>query len=300
MLKGEIEDFLKAGRITAAAKEFALKTIKQGLNIYDYTKSIEEKIYSLKGKLAFPINISIDEFAAHDTPTFKGLEEFKQGQLVKVDIGAMFNGYLGDTAFSIEINSDKCSKLINASEEALSNAIKIIKPGTKYCEVGNIIHKTIKSYGFNPIFNLGGHGLDRFTLHSNVFIPNYDNGNSTKFIVDQMVALEPFATTGAGRVSDTSVSKIYSLIKKKPVRMESSRKILKYVEENFNSLPFADYHLLTQFSISQVSIALKELSKAGILHSYPQLREVSKGLVSQAEHTLLIKEDGAVITTKGE
>ncbi|MFA5303865.1 MAG: type II methionyl aminopeptidase [Candidatus Nanoarchaeia archaeon] len=296
MIDNDKDDFLKAGKITGIAREFAFKKIKEGLNIYDYVKSIENKIYSLGGKLAFPVNISINEFAAHDTANFKGAEEFKQGQLVKVDIGAMFNGFLGDTAFTKEINSDKYSKLILASKEALNNAIKIIKPGVKYYEVGKIVHDTIKGYGFNPIFNLGGHGLERYTLHSNVFIPNYDNHNSSKFVKGQMIAIEPFATTGSGRVTDTSVSKIFSLIKKKPVRMESSRSVLNYIEENFSSLPFANYHLMDKFSAMQINIALKELIKLGIIHSYPQLREVSKGFVSQAEHTLFV-DDETIVTT---
>jgi methionyl aminopeptidase len=208
----------------------------------------------------------------------------------------MFNGFLGDTAFTAQINSDKYSKLILASKEALENAIKIIKPGVKYCEVGRVIHKTIKGFGFNPIFNLGGHGLGRYNLHSDVFIPNYDNNNSAKFISGQMIALEPFATTGYGKVADTDVSKIYSFLKKKPVRMESSRLILRHIEENFNSLPFANYHLMEKFSASQVSIALKDLVKLGILQSYAQLRESSRGIVSQAEHTLLI-DDEVIVTT---
>jgi methionyl aminopeptidase len=296
MIEQDKSDFFKAGKITGIARKFAFENIRENLNIYDYVKSIEEKIYSLGGKLAFPVNISIDDFAAHDTPNFRGTEEFRQGQVVKVDIGAMFNGFLGDTAFTTEINSDKYSKLILASKEALDNAIRIIKPGVKYCEVGRIIHKTIKGYGFNPIFNLGGHGLGRYDLHSDVFIPNYDDGNSSKFIMGQMIALEPFATTGCGKVNETNVSKIYSFIKKKPVRMESSRAILKYIGENFNSLPFANYHLMDKFSALQISIALKELVKLGILHSYAQLRETSKGIVSQSEHTMLI-DDEAIVTT---
>ena len=296
MIQQDKNDFLKAGKITGIARKFAYDTIKQGLSIYDFTKKIEDKIFSLGGKLAFPVNISINEFAAHDTPLFKGTEEFKQGQLVKVDIGAMFNGFLGDTAFTTEINSDKYSKLITASKEALDNAIKIIKPGTKYCEVGKIVHDTIKSFGFNPIYNLGGHGLGRYNLHSDVFIPNYDNGNNSKFTKGQMIAVEPFATNGSGNVADTVTSKIYSFIAKKPVRLESSRKILNYIEENFSTLPFANYHLMDKFSPLQVNLALKELTSLGALNSYPQLREVSKGFVSQAEHALLV-DDETIVTT---
>lgn len=296
MIEADRSDFLKAGRITGLARKFAFENIKEKISIYEYVKKIEKKIYSLGGKLAFPVNISIDEFAAHDTPLFRGAEEFKQGQLVKVDIGAMFNGFLGDTAFTFEINSDRNAKLILASKEALDNAVKIIKPGAKYCEVGKVIHETIKSYGFNPIFNLGGHGLGRFDLHSSAFIPNYDNKDSSKFFKGQMVAIEPFATTGAGKVSETNASKIFSLIKAKPVRMETSKKVLKFIEENFKTLPFADYHLMESFSALEVNVALKELIKVGALHSYPQLRESTKGLVSQAEHSLLVDEKTIVTT----
>ena len=216
--------------------------------------------------------------------------------MVKVDLGAMVNGYLGDTAFTVEINSDKYSELILASKEALESAIKIIKPGVRYCEVGRVIHGAIKKRGFNPVINLGGHGLGRNNLHGGAFIPNYDNGSDLKFSKGQMVAIEPFATNGVGRVGESSVSKIYSLIKKKPARLESSKKILNYIEENFNSLPFANYHLMDKFGALQVNMALKELTNNGALHSYPQLREVSKGIVSQAEHSLLV-DDEVIVTT---
>jgi methionyl aminopeptidase len=296
MLDNNKNDFLKAGKITGIAREFAFKNIKEGLNIYDYVKSIEDKIFSLGGKLAFPVNISINDFAAHDTPTFKGIEEFKSGQVVKVDLGASYNGYLGDSAFTVEIGSNKYEKLILASQEALNNAIKLVKPGVKLCEIGKEIHKTIKNYGFNPIFNLGGHGLDKYNLHADLFIPNYDNSNNTKLYENQMIAIEPFATTGVGEVVNTNVSKIYSLNKKRPVRMDSSRKILKFIDENFKSLPFATYHLFEKFSSAQINIALKELLRNDILHSYSQLREKSNGIVSQAEHSILVK-DKPIITT---
>lgn len=298
MFNDDKSDFLKAGQITSIAREYARKSIKEGLNIYDYVKGIENKIFSLGGKLAFPVNVSINEFAAHDTPEYKGIEEFRQGQVVKVDIGASFNGFLGDTAFTFEINSDNYSKLILASREALDNAIKLARPGARHCDIGKEIHRTIKSFGFNPIFNLGGHGLGRFSLHSDIFIPNYDNGNFSKLKEGQMVAIEPFATDGGGKVAETNISKIYSLNHKKPARMDSSRKVLKFIEETFNSLPFAKYHLLEKFSLPQVSIALNELLKNGSLRAYPQLRESGKGIVSQAEHTLLIEGNGAIITTK--
>jgi methionyl aminopeptidase len=291
-----MDDFLKAGKITKHALEFARKTIREGVNIYEFVKSIEDRIHRLGGGLAFPVNISINEDAAHDTADYKGDKVFTAGQLVKVDIGAQVNGYIGDSAFTKEIRTKKYTKLIKASEEALKEALKIIKPGVKLYEIGIIIEEVINSYGYKPIMNLGGHGLEKYNLHAGLFIPNYNNHDRKELKNNQMIAVEPFATTGKGKVSNTSIVKIHSFQKDKPVRSISARKLQNYIQKEFHTLPFAEHHLYNKFKPIEVKLGLKELIKSGCLKSYPVLKEVSDGLVSQAEHSVLVKDE-PVITT---
>ncbi|VVB75942.1 Methionine aminopeptidase [Candidatus Tiddalikarchaeum anstoanum] len=291
-----MDDFIEAGRITGKAREYAKSIIKEGLNIYDFAEDVEAKIVEFGGKLAFPLNISFNEFAAHDTPNFKDDKVFQKGQVVKLDLGAQINGYVGDTAFTVEIGTAVYKELIKASEKAFWEAMKVIKPGVKLCQVGRVINDTIRSFGFNPITNLGGHGVGKYDLHSGLFIPNFDNGNKNTLKDGDMIAVEPFATTGKGYVINSSMEKIHALVSVKPVRTESGKKILTFIKENFNTLPFAERALYKKFSQVDVKLGLKELKNNGALRSYPLLKEEMNGVVSQFEHTILVK-DKPIITT---
>lgn len=291
-----MNDFIKAGKVSSRAREYARKQIKEGINFFEFAEKVENKIFSLGAKLAFPINISINEFAAHDTAEYKDKRVFESGQVVKVDLGAQVNGYVGDTAFTAEIKTKKYTDLIKASKEAFWEAIKIVRPGVKLCEIGAVINDVIKSHGYNPIVNLGGHGVGQYDLHTGIFVPNYDNGNRNKLKDGQTIAIEPFATTGKGRVVNSSLVKIHSLIKTKPTRQISAKKIMNYVKKEFNTLPFAERHLYKKFSSAQIKLGLRELVRINALYSYPLLKEQSNGIVSQYEHTIIVK-DKPIITT---
>lgn len=293
-----MEDFLLAGKISSEAREYAKKLIKPGVNIYEFANKVEDKIEKLGGKLAFPLNISFNEFAAHDTPDYKDTRTFNPSQVVKVDLGAHVNGFVGDTAFSVEIETNKYKDLISSSNKALNEAVKIIRAGVKIREIGAVISETIKSFGYNPISNLGGHGVGKYDLHSGLFIPNYDNGNNNTIKEGDTFAVEPFATTGKGYVINSSIEKIHALIKPMPVRFETSKKMIEYIKKNYNTLPFAERALYKDFSAAEVKIGLKELKSSQSIYSYPLLKESSNGLVSQAEHTIIVKDGKAVISTK--
>jgi methionyl aminopeptidase len=289
-------DFEKAGKISSTVREYARKLIKPNLNVYEFAERVEEKIVELGGKLAFPLNISFNEYAAHDTADYQDKRVFKDGDVVKIDLGAQVNGEVGDTAFTIEISSDKYKDLIKASEKAFFEAVKLAKPGVKICEIGEVISETINSFGYNPITNLGGHGVSAYDLHHGLFIPNFNNNNKNTLKEDDTIAIEPFATTGKGFVINSSVEKIHAYTQNKGLRFDSSKKILNYIKESFSTLPFSERALYKKFSASEVKIGLKELKSAGCLHSYPLLKEESSGVVSQYEHTILVK-DKPVITT---
>src|SRR3989304_3096284 len=104
-------------------------------------------------KPAFPINISINDRAAHYTPEVDDASVFKQGDLVKIDIGVHVDGYIGDIARSVAIGGGH-KELITAAEAALENAINAIKPGAMSNEIGGIVEETIKGFGFLPVSNL--------------------------------------------------------------------------------------------------------------------------------------------------
>src|SRR3989338_7710827 len=300
--KDDFEDYRKAGRIAKQAVEYAKSIIKKGMPLLDAAEKIENKIIELGGKPAFPINLCINDIAAHYTPSHN--DETCASGLLKVDIGVHVNGAIADTAFSIDLaesgeESEKNKKLIQASEEALSNAIKLIvekKGKSELGSIGKAIQDSIEKFGFSPIKNLCGHELGSYIVHSGCTIPNYDNKNAN--IIDNgAYAIEPFATAGQGIVYDGKPSGIYRLQERKAIRDALARDILNYAEQEYRTLPFCERWIVKKFG-TRALLSLRYLEQAGILHHFPQLVEKSHMPVSQAEHTIAVSKEKAELTTQ--
>ena len=291
--KEELEDWKKACKISAQALDYGKNLIKKGNNLLDVAKKTDEKIISLGGKIAFPSQISMNQIAAHFCPTKNNNPVF-DNQIVKLDVGAHVNGFIGDNACTMDLSGEN-NGLVKASREALNNAIKIIKPGITLAELGRTIQETIMKFGFSPVRNLSGHGLGKFEVHTKPTVPNYDNGDETEIKKGDIFAIEPFATNGHGIVIETSNPTVFSFVQKKPVRDMITRQVLKKIE-NYNGLPFAKWWLEEKFPLFRVNLALRQLENLGIIRGYPPLAERDNGLVSQAENTILVDEKAIVLT----
>ncbi len=289
------QKIIQAGEIAQQIKKYAREIIKKDLPLLEIAEKIENKIFELGGKIAFPANLSMNEIAAHYTPSHDDTK--KAHGLLKVDIGVHVDGWIADTAFSIDLeNSEQNKKIIDASKSALNEVERIINSKSKISEIGRTIEKTINSKGFNPIINLTGHLMEQYNLHAGVSVPNIDN-NSNKILGEQLYAIEPFATNGTGKVKDGRPSGIYLLQNQKNTRSPIAREILNYIVEEYSTLPFCSRWLVKKFG-TKALFALNILEKERILHHFPQLIEISKGIVSQAENTFLIEKDKTIITSK--
>ncbi len=288
-----MEDWKKAGEISAEVREYAKTLIKPGVSLFDAAEKIEAKIFELGGTLGFPVNISMDCIAAHYTPTQDDGLVFKD-QVIKVDIGVCVNGAIGDSAFTVDL-SGKYANLVTASEEALKNASAILKPGVTLGEIGKTIYDTISSYGYLPIKNLSGHGLDRYSVHSPPRVPNYDTGDKTELKKGMFIAIEPFATNGQGLVKESGNAMIFSQVARKPVRDPAARKLLNDIS-HFKGLPFASRHFAKKYGEGRLRLALRSLKQFGIIKDYPPLVEVNNGIVTQAEHSFYIDDEVITLT----
>lgn len=287
-------NYIKAGKISAQALEYGKSLIKKNASLLDVTEKIEQKIFELGAKPAFPVQISCDHIAAHYCP----LEDDKiifDAQVACLDLGVHINGAVGDNAYTIDL-SGKYAELIKSAQEALENALQIVKIGTEIREIGAIIQKTISGYGFAPVKNLSGHGLGIYDVHSKPTIPNYDNGDKTGVKDGMVFAIEPFATTGVGIVQEAGNATVFVLQNKKPVRSQITRDVLKEIG-SYEGLPFTTRWLTRKFG-AQAHFALRELSRLEIIKAYPPLVEVNKGIVSQAEHSVLVDDGEVVVLTK--
>lgn len=288
-----IEKYELAGKIAGEALKFGKNLIKKDALLLDVADKVERFILKNGAGLAFPVNISLNTAAAHYTPTPDDKTRFGE-DIVKLDVGAHVDGYVGDTALTIDL-TDKNSELVKASREALNNVIKVVKIGVTLGELGKVIEDTIAGFGFKPIKNLSGHEVQQFRLHAGVSIPNYDTGEDIALEKGMVIAIEPFASSGAGLVGEKGLPYIHSIIGKKPIRSTMTREVFKLIQ-TYHGLPFATRHITEKFSVFKASFALKEMEKLRILRSYPPLVDVDGGLVSQAEHTFMIGDKVTVLT----
>ena len=291
----EKDKVIQAGKIAVEARAYARGLIQPGMPLLEIAEKIEAKIIELGGLPAFPVNLSINEIAAHYTPGYDDAT-LAQG-LLKVDLGVHVDGWIADTAFSLDLEGNSENQnLIRAAEQALENAKSIIQAGMSTDEIGKEIHRTIMSNNFNPIVNLSGHEVDQYDLHAGISIPNF-NDTKNKILKKGIYAIEPFVTAGSGKVHDGKPSGIYLRLESKNVRSPVAREVLEYIIDEYGTLPFCSRWLVKQFG-TKALIALKQLEEQGNLHQFAQLVESSKRKVAQAEDTVLLEKDKTIVTTK--
>lgn len=292
----DYSDYLSAGKIAGQVRAYGLSLIKKDASLLEVTKKIEAKIKELGAEPAFPPQISCDEIAAHYCPESDDTIIFKD-QVASVDVGIHVNGFIGDCAATVDL-SGKYSEMVKASQEALKAAAKILQIGTPIGHIGKAIQETIESHGFRPVRNLSGHGLGQYNIHAPPQIPNYDNKDPTPLQKGRVIAIEPFATNGAGLIHEKGDASVFNIDGKKPVRIGFVRDIQKELEK-FNGMPFTARQLMPRFSVAQIRYALNQFNDQGILVGHPPLVEKQKGIVTQAEDTFII-DDKVICTTKKE
>ncbi|MFH1623325.1 MAG: type II methionyl aminopeptidase [Candidatus Aenigmatarchaeota archaeon] len=285
-----LEKYGRARSISDAVVLYARPLLKDGAAALDIAEKIEAKIESAGGGIAFPVNVSINENAAHYTPSADDTLRLAHGDLVKIDTGVHVDGYIWDRAFTVCIGQH-AHPLISAAEKALAEAIKLIRPGTKVMDISEVVDSTITGLGFNPVRNLCGHGLEQYTQHAALSIPNGRNTIRDELKPGQAVAMEVFATDGVGWIRDSRPVEIFAYVRDKPARMWEARRVLDAAKSTFNGLPFAKRWLRglkPAMPAVKVDMALGQLLSAGALRDYPVLREESGGRVAQAEETILL------------
>lgn len=291
----EFEKWKKSGQTASLLMRKAVELAKPGTPLLEIAEKLEEEAEKLKVKWAFPINLSINEVAAHATPAFDD-KRVAEG-LLKIDLGISIDGCISDIAKSVDLTpGQKHKAMIKANEKALQEAIKIAKYGIEVREIGKKIHEVITSAKFSPIRNLSGHEMKRYDLHAGLNIPNYDNNNDAR-LEGGIYAIEPFATAGEGVVQDGKPSGIFMLMEKKPVRDMQTRKILDFIEKEYSTLPFSARWIVKKFGTASL-IRLNNMEQQGILHSFAELVEKSRSPVSQAEHTIFADKTKVIVMTE--
>jgi methionyl aminopeptidase len=293
-----LDKFRLSGKILRESREEMRNFVRENMLIIQVCEKAEALIREKGGKPAFPCNVSINEVAAHYTSPPNDERRIPEKALVKVDMGVHVDGYVTDTAFTACFNTDY-TNMQSAAEDALKVAIGNIHSGMSTSKIGEIIEKTIKNRGFKPIANLTGHSVGRYLIHAGTSIPNVTQISFGKVKAGGVYAIEPFVTLpdAVGRVEDSSEITIFRLVKARAVKNPYAKQLLKYIEENFRTLPFAERWLKSVVPANQHREAFKELRKSKAIMGYPVFVEMSRKPVSQAEHTVLITENACEVLT---
>ncbi|MFB6302022.1 MAG: type II methionyl aminopeptidase [Haloferacaceae archaeon] len=285
-----VEKYRAAGEALRTVLDEAAEMIEPGVRHLEVAEYAEDRIDELADGPAFPVNISVDEEASHATPARDDESEFGE-EMVCLDVGVHVDGYVADAAVTVDYTDTP--DMVAAAEEALDAAIERVEPGAETGEVGAAIEEAIRSYDYTPVLNLSGHGVERWDAHTGPNVPNRGVDRGVEFEVGDVVAIEPFATDGRGKVSEGHDEEIYSLENERSVRSRAARQVLERITDRYRTLPFAARWIEGQ----RADVAIRRLKQQDVLHGYPVLKEEEGRLVSQAEHTLIVTEDGCEVTT---
>jgi len=292
-LAEDIDKFRRAGRIAAKAREYGLSLIEPGASNLEVSMAVEEEIRRLGGEPAFPAQISLNHIAAHYCAAPKDPLRFKQGDIAKLDVGVHVDGYVGDTAATKDLGGPPL--LTEASRQALEGALNIIRPELPISEVGQVVDATIKSMGYKPVANLTGHAVGVFKVHGEPQIPNVPERRLGRFIKGQVLAIEPFATTGKGIVHEKGMPEIFSATGRIKLKKGMDEKVVEAILA-YKGLPFARRNLAERFPRDSLIPTLNLLLKKKALHAYPPLCENEGVYISQAEHTIYIGDRVEILT----
>ena len=296
----QTEDYLKAGKIAGEVRENVRKKNWIGSTLAEICEYVESEIIKRGAKCAFPVNTSVNEVAAHYTAEPNDSKTVSDTDLVKIDLGAQINGYIADTAVTVNYDPQYDS-LVQTAEDALQNAMSMIKVGVKSKDVGRKIQNTIMDMGFKPIANLSGHSLDQYTIHAGKTVPNMWSIGSFDFSEDVAYACEPFVTAknGLGFVRNGKIKNIFALSSRQRTKNDEADKVQEYIWNNFNMLPFALRWLLKEWEEKEARKLLDILIKKKVVKAYAILVEASGKTVAQAEHTFIPTQTGVMVTTTG-
>jgi len=288
---------IKSGKIAARVLSEIRSEIEPGKRIIKICALAEGKIKEYGGRPAFPLNVSINHIAAHSTSPRGDRSEIPEFGLVKLDVGVVVDGYIADTASTLDIDGT-LEGFVASTEDALTEAIELMQPGTNLGEVGKRIEQVIKEYGLRPIKNLSGHNLKKNKLHAGKIVPNVGTRTSDTVEVGEYYAIEPFATSGTGTVIDSEYVYIFGNTGLDNPLEGTTEKLRTHLRKTYGPFPYALRWIGTSGKNIDVVEEIKKLLKARTIRGFPIQIEKKSRPVSQTEHTVYISENGPIILTR--
>ncbi len=289
-----IEKYVLAGKIAKEAREFGVATVRVGGSCLELADAIEGLIRERGARCAFPVNIGINEIAAHYAPTKTNDRIIRSGDVIKLDVGAHIDGYPADTSATVEVGTKNHSRLIEAADDALRTCIEMLSPGTTLSSLGGATARTITAAGFRPVQNLTGHSLERWSLHAGLSIPNIDNHDHGTIAKGTVVAIEPFSSTGSGKVVGSGRGSIFRIVRERRSTPEVDA-LFEKIRHEFGPFPFASRWCAEL--APNADVLVQKMLRLGMIMNYPVLSEVRGSFVAQSEHSVLVTDGGCRVMT---
>ncbi len=201
-----------AGRITGEALLAARDSLREGMTTYELDKVIHDYIVragakpSFLGYNGFPASacISINDEVIHGIPSKKRV--IRAGDIVKIDVGAYYRGFHGDSARTIAVGevSDTAKRLIEVTRESFFKGVSAIAVGNRLGDVGHAIDSYVVENGFSTVKRYIGHGIGA-ALHESPDVPNFGTpGRGTRLCNGMTLAIEPMVNVGVEGVRELS------------------------------------------------------------------------------------------------
>jgi len=280
-----------------------------GAKIIDIVKYIELRIdqltkkylddnsidYSLPHGKAFPVGINLNYVAAHWSPlTDNDQTIISKSDVVTIDYGIHFDGYILDAAFSFAYD-EKHRQLLECGLVACQETAKLAKVGEQIYTLSSNIIKTVKKYNYSLIYDLCGHQIGQYKIHNGFVVPNCDINLNKKISVGDLFTIEPFISTSDGNIEYTNDISHYmfNYHKLDYNKMYKNKQIPDFLVM-YNTLAFNRRHIIE----SNYKI-LDDLVNKKIYQAYPPIVEKDKtSYVCQFETTLYVESDINIINYK--
>lgn len=304
--------------IHKAIRRYIRPHLKPGLKLSTLADLIENKCKELTGNIGvvngvgFPSSLSVNDCAAHFTPSKLYDVTLNKSSIIKIDFGVEVNGWITDSAFTVAFNEDY-KELLDAVKDATNTGIKNAGMGVHIKEWGSDIREVMESYEVNidnktypikVIKNLGGHNILKNKIHGGVFLPAtyIDYYPEHLKFEEGIYAVETFGSTASDSVDEReSENTIY--MNKTSTRNGSTcdkldkNKTVKTFYDNllkrYNTMPYCDRYLDTKYNSYKPK--MKILTDIGYVNKYPPLHCVNNGMTAQYEHTIYINEGKKII-----
>jgi methionyl aminopeptidase len=294
-------DFKRSGIIHKIVQHNVIENLNKFNTALDIVEFIEENIkdltkydpnYPLKSGIGFPVGTSINDIAAHFTPSKNNNIIIKDDDLIKIDFGVHINGCITDGAFSWCPNG-KYNDLIDISKGATELAIKNSGPDVILGELGGLIQEYIESkeieidnkiLPIKSIYDLSGHNIAPYIIHLNKAVPNIRIPYFERMKENEVFAIETFPTTGNGSILN-DIECNHFMIENKNLNLLNKIKNndIKKIYNSRKTLAFCPRWF--DFEIPNSSFITK----------YPVLKTSDGGIVAQYEKTIYIKSNGIEI-----